>query len=101
MRRLRWLAMGLALTAAAPASAPAADPGKPEEPRKLGRGPAYEALARVAVLHEGRLKPLDTLAREEVRQIFGRETVKLIDPAKGNQVVATWGPVAALYDWSV
>ena len=39
------------------------------------------------------------MAREEVKQIFGRETIKLHD-AKG-EVVPTWGPVAAFFDWSV
>ncbi|MFO0950848.1 MAG: cytochrome c biogenesis protein CcsA [Isosphaeraceae bacterium] len=53
------------------------------------------------MLHEGRIKPLDTLAREEVKQIYGRETVKLLDASKGNVATETWGPVAALFDWSV
>ncbi|MFO0953989.1 MAG: ABC transporter permease, partial [Isosphaeraceae bacterium] len=103
MTRPRWLAaaLGAVLTAivAAPASA-AAD----NEPRALGKGPAYETLAKLPVLHEGRIKPLDTLAREEVRQIYGRETVKVIDPADAkepNRVVETWTPVSALFDWSV
>ena len=33
-------------------------------------------------MHEGRIKPLDTVAREEVKQIYGRETIKLHDPAE-------------------
>ena len=72
-----------------------------EAAKALGVGPAYETLARLPVLHEGRIKPLDTLAREEVKQIFGRETVKLQDASNRNKVVETWTPVAALYDWSV
>src|SRR5262245_16069626 len=48
----------------------------------LGKGPAYETVGKVAVMHEGRIKPLDTLAREEVKQIFGRESaIKLYKPA--------------------
>ena len=65
---------------------------------RRGEGPAYETLAKVPLMHAGRIKPLDTLAREEVKQIFGRETIKLHDSA--NKVVATWTPVAALFDWS-
>ncbi|MGE3820762.1 MAG: ABC transporter permease, partial [Isosphaeraceae bacterium] len=102
MNRMRWLAtaLGVAMIAAS-TPAPAATES---EPRALGKGPAYEILAKLAVLHEGRIKPLDTLAREEVRQIYGRETVKLIDAndaREPNKVVETWTPVAALFDWSV
>ena len=45
-------------------------------------------------MHTGRIKPIDTLAREEVKQIFGRETIKLheSDETGENKVVATWGP---------
>jgi len=66
---------------------------------KLGVGPAYERLGHVAVMHEGRVKPLDTVAREEVKQVFGRETIKLLDAR--NQVAETWGPVGAFVDWIV
>lgn len=65
----------------------------------LGEGTAYQQLGKVAVMHAGRVKPLDTVAREEVKHVFGRETIKLRD-AKG-EVVETWGPVAALFDWMV
>lgn len=102
MRQLRWLAtaLGIALTGATSPAWSATE----TEPRSLGNGPAYEILAKLAVLHEGRIKPLDTLAREEVRQIYGRETVKLIDandPKEPNRIVESWSPVAALFDWSV
>jgi hypothetical protein len=50
-------------------------------------------------MHSGRIKPIDTMAREEVKLVFGRETIKLHD-AKG-EVTETWGPVAAFFDWSV
>ena len=39
-------------------------------------------IGKVAVLHAGRIKPLDTVAREEVKQIYSRETIKLHDPAE-------------------
>jgi ABC-type transport system involved in cytochrome c biogenesis permease subunit len=99
MKPLCWLTLGLALaTAAVPTAATSAEPSASS---RLGYGPAYETLARLAVLHEGRIKPLDTLAREEVRQIFGRESVKLVDPARENGVAETWSATAALFDWSV
>ncbi|MDG3002691.1 cytochrome c biogenesis protein [Paludisphaera mucosa] len=68
-------------------------------PAKLGVGPAYDRIGRVAVMHNGRVKPLDTVAREEVKQVFGRETVKLLDDR--NEVAETWTPVAAFVDWIV
>ena len=94
MRQFRWLILGLAFAPwlGRPSAADAA-------PAKVGVGPAYEQLGKLAVMHSGRIKPLDTMAREEVKQVFGRETIKLHD-AKG-EVVQTWGPVAAFFDWSV
>ena len=50
-------------------------------------------------MHAGRIKPLDTVAREEVKHVFGRETIKLHN-AKG-EVIETWGPVGAFLDWMV
>ena len=98
MKRIGWLILGIAPALLAGRAASAAD-----KPPALGVGPAYESLGGLPVMHTGRIKPIDTLAREEVKQIFGRETVKLVEPnEKGeNKVVATWGPVATLYDWSV
>ncbi len=93
MRRSGGLLLGLAAAMAVVGTSRAA-----EEPRALGNGPSYEALGKLPVLHAGREKPLDTLAREEVKQIFGRETIKFTDD-KG-EVVETWGPVAAFFDWS-
>ena len=46
-----------------------------------GPGSAYETLGRLVVMHEGRRKPLDTVAREEVKLVYSRETVKLFDAA--------------------
>ncbi|MEJ7636749.1 MAG: cytochrome c biogenesis protein CcsA [Singulisphaera sp.] len=94
MRRFRWLILGLALAPGLDRPSAAAT-----APAKVGVGPAYEQLGKLAVMHSGRIKPLDTMAREEVKQIFGRETIKLHD-AEG-EVTATWGPVAAFFDWSV
>lgn len=97
MRRFGWLTLGLALTAVGHTPAMADDP----KPRALGVDPAYSTLGKLSVLAEGRKKPLDTMAREEVKQIFGRETIKIQDAAKENKITQAWGPVAALFDWSV
>ena len=69
-------------------------------------------------MHEGRVKPLDTVAREEVKQVYGRETIKLRDPreeiekildpdgraarpARPKWTVEKWGPVGAFLGWTV
>ena len=76
MRRIGKLIAGLVLAARwRRAPRPAAE--KVETP---GTGPAYELVGKVPVMHEGRVKPLDTVAREEVKQVYGRETIKLRDP---------------------
>ncbi|HMB04299.1 MAG TPA: cytochrome c biogenesis protein CcsA [Isosphaeraceae bacterium] len=97
MKRFGWLTLGLALAIAS------GDPVRGAEgPKPFGVGPTYEALAKLPVMSTGRKKPLDTLAREEVKQIYGRETIKLSTRGDGkDRVVAAWGPVAALFDWSV
>ena len=114
MKRIGKKMVGLVLVAASGLAfvpARAAD-----EQKSPGTGPAYEQLGKVAVLHEGRIKPLDTVAREEVKQIYGRETIKLHDPAEeierildpaaadrrsGERAVQSWGPVGAFLDWIV
>ncbi len=102
MRRNGWPPLGLALAAAlALAVASGAHAATKREAPKVehyGRGAAYKALARLAVMHEGRVKPIDTLAREEIKQIHGRETIKVLN--EDDEVVASWEPVAALFDWS-
>ena len=72
--------------------------GEESKVKVLGEGPAYEQVGKLAVMHVGRVKPLDTLAREEV-STFGRETIKLHDAT--GAVVETWGPVGAFFDWMV
>ena len=65
-------------------------------------------------MHHGRVKPVDTVAREEVKQVYGRETITLRDPAeevarildtdpngKAAWKVEKWGPVAAFLGWTV
>jgi ABC-type transport system involved in cytochrome c biogenesis permease subunit len=97
MKRFGWLTLSLALAIAS------GDPVRgAERPKPFGIGPTYETLAKLPVMHAGRKKPLDTLAREEIKQIYGRETIKFFKRVDGkDRVVATWGAVAALFDWSV
>ncbi|APW59414.1 cytochrome c biogenesis protein [Paludisphaera borealis] len=101
MRRYGRLLFGLGLCALLITTVAAVSPGQRDDQgvRKLGVGPAYEQLGKVAVMHQGRVKPLDTVAREEVKHVFSRETIKLLDDE--NRVVETWGPVAAFVDWIV
>ena len=91
------LLAGASLLSSPPVQAASAGPDAP--PVALGSGPAYQILAQLPMMHEGRLKPIDTVAREEVKQIYTRETIKL--PAHDGQPAATWQPVAAFLDWSV
>ena len=95
MRRFGWQSWGLAL-AAALAIGPADARSAADEPPNPGEGPAYEALGRMAVLHQGRVKPLDTLARQMIKQIYGAETIKLVDDR--GEVTAAWGHVGAFFD---
>ena len=122
LRLCGFIALGAILSGPAAFSAESAE--------VLGKGPAYETVGKLAVMHEGRIKPLDTLAREEGKQIFGRESaIKLFKPAVRldgktrtleslspdevekvfaapkqpevfNELVETWGPVGAFVDWS-
>ena len=64
-----------------------------------GTGSAYKILGELPMMHAGRVKPIDTVAREEVKQIYTRETIKL--PGKDGKPGSTWTPVAAFLDWSV
>ncbi len=88
-----------------------------EEVKTPGSGPSYELLGKVAVMHEGRVKPLDTVAREEVKQVYSRETIKLHDPREEiakildpeaaarkdapKPVLEKWGPVGAFLGWTL
>ena len=87
-----------------------------EKVEKPGTGPAYEVAGQVAVMHQGRVKPLDTVAREEVKQVYGRETItlrdrneeiaKVLDTDTSSKAgapawkVEKWGPVGAFLGWT-
>jgi ABC-type transport system involved in cytochrome c biogenesis permease subunit len=113
MKQISKRLVGLVLAGAFAALVPAQ---AGDERKSPGTGPSYELLGKVAVLHEGRIKPLDTVAREEVKQIYGRETIKLHDPAEevdkvidpagaskpgSERPVQSWGPVGAFLDWII
>ncbi|MFM1801728.1 MAG: hypothetical protein RJA81_1080, partial [Planctomycetota bacterium] len=55
-------------------------------------------MANLAVMEAGRIKPLDTVARHEIKQIYGRETIKLNVSETGE---VKWGAVAAFVDWQM
>ena len=99
MKRLRRLLVGLGLVLAGSFQAGLPVRGEESKVKVLGEGPAYDQVGKLAVMHAGRVKPLDTVAREEVKHVFGRETIKLHDAS--NTLVETWGPVAAFLDWIV
>ncbi len=88
-RRDTWLNVGVVLVAAVVLATAA----------RAATGDGYEVLGDLAVMDQGRIKPLDTLAIVKVKSIHGRSTITLTDE-KG-QVLSTWGPVATLLDWSV
>lgn len=96
MRRLVWLPLGLLLATALGAERVEAA-SKIE--LKTDKEPGYKALADLAVMDRGRVKPLDTMAAERVKLIHSRSAIKLTNE-KG-ETTQVWGPVAAVLDWSV
>lgn len=87
------VAFALAFAPATPA-APAEEP-----PKVYGDSEAYRILGELAVRHAGRIKPLDTQARQTVKEIYGREKVELFGP--DGKPTEIWRPTAVLLDWSV
>ncbi|MFO0959649.1 MAG: ABC transporter permease [Isosphaeraceae bacterium] len=88
--------IGMALAALAAAFAPASAAEK--APALPGGGPGYEAIGRIPVMHEGRIKPLDTVARTELKLIHGREAIEILGP--DDKPVARWSPIAAFWSWT-
>ncbi|MDB5352952.1 MAG: ABC-type transport system involved in cytochrome c biosis, permease component [Planctomycetota bacterium] len=87
MRRIACLGLGVAVVAASLAA---------DQPRTSGEN-GYRVLGELAVQHSGRIKPLDTYARQTVKHVYTREIIKLRD-LKGEEV-GRWEPLAALLDW--
>jgi ABC-type transport system involved in cytochrome c biogenesis permease subunit len=99
MRRIKWLSFSLALVIASAAAlaSPRAGSGHADDIR-VGSGHAYAILGDLPVQHRDRVKPLNTMAIEEVKLIYGRSTIKLLGP--DGSTASRWEPVAALLDWS-
>ena len=95
MRRVAFLIGSILLATAA---APASDKDTAAPKPRLGDSPAYAALGRLPVLHHGRVKPLDTMARLEVRDVYGPGDVTI--PGQHGEKATKWGQVATLLDWS-
>jgi ABC-type transport system involved in cytochrome c biogenesis permease subunit len=83
----RWLTLGPTLLLAAAVAAPS----------RASDSPAYRTLGDMAVMDQGRIKPLHTFAINKVKSIYSRQTIKLYDE-KG-EVREKWDPVAAIIDW--
>src|SRR5579864_1145340 len=93
MRRYMWLSLGVVVAlGAAPAPAP-------PSVNAYGTGTAYDALGHMAVLHQGRVKPLDTMARQLIKEFYGSETITLYDSEY--RPSAKWEHVGALLDMTV
>ena len=70
MNRLWLMVIGLAAAGFCTIAAAAA----PSEPAavRYGEGKAYRSLGSAPVMHMGRVKPFDTVAREVVKLVYSR-----------------------------
>src|SRR5271169_3021786 len=99
MRRITWGSFGLVLAiAAAAVLASTRVDSEHTYDVSVGSGHAYAILGDLPVKHRDRVKPLTSLAIEEVKLIYGRSTIKLLGP--DGKTTSSWEPVAALSDWS-
>lgn len=74
-------------------------PPKAEKPKVEGPDPAaYAPLGRIVVLHSGRRKPLDTVARQEVKIITGRQEFEPTGP--DGEPLGKWQPMPAFWSWA-
>lgn len=89
--------IGMGLLAIAALAVPASLAGD-KAPALPGSGPAYKAIGRIPVMHDGRIKPLDTVARTEVKLIHGREAIEIL--GDDDKPIAQWSPVAAFWSWT-
>ena len=72
--------------------------GVREAPHALGNGPAYKTVAEIPVQHRGRVKPLETLAALELKEIYGREELKIV--GSEGKIKERWTALGAFLDWS-
>jgi hypothetical protein len=99
MRRSKWLSLGLilAIASAAAVTNPRVGNGQAHEER-VGTGQAYALLGDLPVKHRDRVKPLSSMAIEEVKLIHGNSPIRLL--GSDGKTTSRWEPVAALLDWS-
>ncbi|WP_406696183.1 cytochrome c biogenesis protein CcsA [Singulisphaera sp. Ch08] len=99
IRRIMWLCFGLvlAIASATALTSPRVGSGYADDVR-VGVGHAYAIVGDLPVKHRDRVKPLHSMAIEEVKLIYGRSTIKLLGP--DGKTTSSWEPVAALLDWS-
>jgi ABC-type transport system involved in cytochrome c biogenesis permease subunit len=90
MRSWRQLGLTFLLAALATNLARGADGGSSSR--------AYRTLGDIALMDQGRVKPLHTYAINKVKSIYSRQAIKLYDE-KG-ELRETWDPVAAIVDWA-
>jgi ABC-type transport system involved in cytochrome c biogenesis permease subunit len=79
-----WLAPALALGLVAACVIPAAVPRKPR-----ADAADWRAAGTIPVMHEGRIKPLDTVARNVLQLLGNRASVRLPDQAAGADPTGT------------
>ena len=92
----RRLGLAMAVLALAiPGLALAAESKAPSGPTPEASD--YAPLGRLVVMFKGRPMPFDTVARQEVKLINGRQSFSPIGPS-GTEG-AEWGPVAAMFSW--
>ena len=99
MSRITWHSFGfvLAIAAAAVLASTRVDSQHTYDV-SVGSGHAYAILGDLPVKHRDRVKPLSSMAIEEVKLVYGRSTIKLLGP--DGKTTSSWEPVAALLDWS-
>jgi hypothetical protein len=83
-RRGGWLAPALALGLVAACVIPAAVPRKPRPDAA-----DWRSAGTIPVMHEGRIKPLDTVARNVLQLLGNRASVRLPDAAAGSGPTGT------------
>jgi len=77
-----------------------AEAASADAPRPAFNEAAYDRLGELVLMHEGRPKPFDTVARQEVKAITERQSFTPVDPDHPDDEDAPeWSPVAALFSW--
>jgi ABC-type transport system involved in cytochrome c biogenesis permease subunit len=95
--------LGLVASVLLPALAASAAETPAKLPKHAGAGAGYLTLGDLPVLHVedmgSRVKPLDTYARQNVREVYGRDAIRLLD--REGELVQDWSALGAFVDWPV